>query len=197
VTDLDALLADVRACRLCADHLPLGPRPVVQLDAAAPILIIGQAPGTKVHATGVPFNDPSGDRLREWLGVDRATFYDPGKVALMPMGLCYPGRAPNGSDLPPRRECAPHWHPRLRPRLARVRLTLLVGQYAQAHYLGRARKRTLGETVQAWQDYLPDYWPTPHPSWRVNHWLNQNPWYAAEVLPALRAQVSALLKEAP
>ena len=195
MTDLPALLEEVRTCRLCAAHLPLGPRPVVQLHTAAPILIIGQAPGTKVHETGIPFNDPSGDRLRDWLGVDRETFYDPTKIALMPSGFCYPGRSLKGGDLPPRKECAPHWHPRLRPHLAGVRLTLLVGQYAQALYLGKARKRTLGETVQAWQVYLPDVWPTPHPSWRVNLWLKKNPWFEADALPALRTRVRDLLAD--
>ncbi len=191
---LTHLLEDVRACRLCAEHLPLGPRPVVQLHPDARVLIIGQAPGTKVHETGIPFNDPSGNRLRDWLGVDRETFYDPTKIALMPSGFCYPGRAPNGGDLPPRKECAPHWHPRLRPALAGVELTLLVGQYAQAYYLGRTRKRTLGETVRAWQEYLPDYWPTPHPSWRVNHWLAKNSWFETEVLPTLRQRVRGILE---
>jgi uracil-DNA glycosylase len=194
VSTLSRLLEDVRACRLCAEHLPLGPRPVVQLHPDARILIIGQAPGTKVHETGIPFNDPSGDRLRDWLGADRETFYDPAKIALMPSGFCYPGRAPRGGDLPPRKECAPHWHPRLKPELTGVKLTLLVGQYAQAYYLGRARKRTLGETVHAWQDYLPDYWPTPHPSWRVNHWLAKNTWFETEVLPTLRQRVRGILE---
>lgn len=194
MSQLSGLLHDVRACTLCAEHLPLGPRPVVQLHPAARLLIVGQAPGTKVHETGIPFNDPSGDRLREWLGVDRQTFYNPAKIALMPSGFCYPGRAPNGGDLPPRKECAPHWHHRLRPELPDIALTLLVGQYAQALYLGRARKRTLGETVLAWRDYLPDYWPTPHPSWRVNHWLKKNSWYETDVLPALRRRVQDILE---
>lgn len=191
---LAEMLAEVRACRLCAADLPLGPRPVVQLDPAARILIVGQAPGTKVHESGIPFNDPSGERLRAWLGVTRATFYDPAKIALMPSGFCYPGRSPKGGDLPPRRECAPHWHPRLRPALTGVRLTLLVGQYAQAYYLGPRRKRTLGDTVRAWEEYLPDYWPTPHPSWRVNHWLTKNPWYEQDMLPALRRRVGEILE---
>ena len=187
MTDLPALLEEVRTCRLCAAHLPLGPRPVVQLHTAAPILIIGQAPGTKVHETGIPFNDPSGDRLRDWLGVDRETFYDPTKIALMPSGFCYPGPLPQRWRSAARaRNVRRTGTPRLRPHLAGVRLTLLVGQYAQALYLGKARKRTLGETVQAWQDYLPDVWPTPHPSWRVNLWLKKNPWFEADALPALR-----------
>lgn len=191
---LAPLLAEVANCRLCAAHLPLGPRPVVQLHPHARLLIIGQAPGTKVHETGIPFNDPSGDRLRDWLGVDRATFYDASKIALMPCGFCYPGRSPKGGDLPPRKECAPHWHAKLLPHLPHIGLTLLVGQYAQAHYLGPRRKRTLGDTVKAWEEYLPDYWPTPHPSWRVNHWLAKNPWYEQLALPALRRRVRELLE---
>lgn len=191
---LAEMLAEVRACRLCAADLPLGPRPVVQLHPAARLLIVGQAPGTKVHESGIPFNDPSGERLRAWLGVTRETFYDPAQIALMPSGFCYPGRAPRGGDLPPRKECAPHWHPRLRPALANVQLTLLVGQYAQAYYLGPRRKRTLGDTVRAWEEYLPDYWPTPHPSWRVNHWLTKNPWYEQDMLPALRRRVREILE---
>ena len=194
MTDLGGLLDEVSACTLCAEHLPLGPRPVVQLHPEARLLIIGQAPGTKVHETGIPFNDPSGDRLRQWLGVDKATFYDPTRIALMPSGFCYPGRAPKGGDLPPRKECAPHWHHRLLPELTNLGLTMLVGQYAQALYLGPRRKRTLGDTVRAWEDYLPDYWPTPHPSWRVNHWLTKNPWYEQETLPALRRRVRELLE---
>jgi uracil-DNA glycosylase len=195
VSELTSLLQEVSACRLCDGALPLGPRPVVQLHSQARLLIVGQAPGTKVHATGVPFNDPSGNRLRDWLGVDRETFYDPTSIALMPTGFCYPGRAPRGGDLPPRKECAPRWHARLREHLPRVQLVLLVGQHAQAHYLGPRRQRTLSETVAAWQEYLPEFWPTPHPSWRVNHWLTKNPWFEADVLPALRRRVSAILWE--
>ena len=194
MSGLEESLTAVKACTLCAGHLPLGPRPVVQLHTDARLLIIGQAPSTKVHETGIPFNDPSGDRLRDWLGVSKATFYDPAKIALMPTGFCYPGRAPKGGDLPPRKECAPHWHPRLLPLLPNIRLTLLVGQYAQAHYLGPRRKRTLGDTVRAWEKYLPDYWPTPHPSWRVSHWLTKNPWYEEQALPALRRCVRELLE---
>ncbi len=191
---LTPLLADVKNCRLCAAQLPLGPRPVVQLHADARLLIIGQAPGTKVHETGIPFNDPSGNRLRTWLGVTKETFYDATKIALMPSGFCYPGRAPKGGDLPPRKECAPHWHPRLLPELTNLGLTLLIGQYAQAHYLGPRRKRTLGDTARAWEEYLPEYWPTPHPSWRVNHWLTKNPWFEQQVLPVLRQRLRELLE---
>lgn len=190
----DDLLAEVRACGVCAAHLPLGPRPVVQLDPAARLLIVGQAPGTRAHASGLPFDDPSGDRLRSWLGVDRATFYDRRRIALMPAGFCYPGRDVRGGDRPPRPECAPLWHPRLRPRLARVELTLLVGQYAQAIYLGPRRGRTMTETVAAWREHLPDFLPTPHPSWRTTAWLRRNAWFESEVLPWLRERVGQLVR---
>ena len=193
MTTLPLLLERISACRTCADQLPLGPRPVVQLNHDARILIIGQAPGTKVHESGIPFNDPSGDRLRDWLGLDRPQFYDPGLVALMPSGFCYPGRSERGGDLPPRKECATQWHPQILPHLQRIELTLLVGQYAQAYYLGADRKKTLTETVAAWRSYLPDYWPTPHPSWRVNQWLKKNDWFESEVLPELRRRVADIV----
>ena len=189
---LDALLAEARACRHCAESLPLGPRPTLQAGPHARLMIIGQAPGTKVHDTGIPFNDPSGDRLRDWLGMDRATFYDPNRLAIMPMGFCYPGRNPRGGDLPPRPECAPLWHPRLLPALGAVELVLLVGLYSQARYLGEKRKRTLTETVQAWRDYAPRFLPLPHPSWRNNAWIKKNPWFEAELLPHLKARVGDL-----
>lgn len=189
---LGALLEEVRACTLCAEHLPLGPRPVLRAEATARVMIVGQAPGTKVHASGVPWDDPSGQRLRAWLGLAPEDFYDAGRVAILPMGLCYPGRLPRGGDAPPRPECAPLWHPRLRAELPAVELTVLAGSYAQARYLGKRRKRTLGETVAAWRSYLPDFLPTPHPSWRVNNWLKHNPWFEAEVVPELQARVAAL-----
>ncbi len=191
--DLTAVLAQIRACRVCAAHLPLGPRPVLRASISARILIVGQAPGTKVHDTGIPWNDPSGDRLRDWLGLDRETFYDEGRIAIVPMGFCYPGRHARGGDLPPRPECAPLWHSPLRARLPNIALTLLVGQYAQAHYLGRRSERTLTETVWRWRDYLPDYLPTPHPSWRSTNWLRKNPWFETEVIPEMRRRVAALL----
>ena len=193
--DLDRLLEEVRACRLCAPHLPLGPRPVLRVAASARLLIVGQAPGTRVHETGVPWNDPSGDRLRAWLGLYPPDFYDERRIAIIPTGLCYPGRAAGGGDLPPRRECAPIWHPRLRPHLAQVRLTLLVGGYAQAWYLGNRRKATLTETVKAWREYLPDFLPLPHPSWRTTAWLRRNPWFEIETLPELRRRVAAALAD--
>jgi uracil-DNA glycosylase len=190
------LLAEVRRCTLCAAHLPHGPRPVLQLDPRARILIAGQAPGSKVHASGVPFEDASGDRLRAWCGIDTATFYDPRQVAILPMGLCYPGAGPSG-DLPPRPECAPAWRPRLLGALDTVELTLLVGQYAQAWHLGAAARPTLTETVRAWRDYWPASLPLPHPSPRNNIWLSRNPWFATDVLPALRRRIRTLLAAAP
>jgi uracil-DNA glycosylase len=185
-------LKDLRACTLCAPHLPLGPRPVLRGTVASRLLIISQAPGTKVHNTGLSFNDRSGDRLRDWLGIDRDTFYDERRIAIMPMGLCYPGVNGKGGDLPPRKECAPLWHPRLLPLFSNVALTLLVGSYAVNHYLP-ARRSTLAGTVAAWRDYAPRFLPLPHPSWRNTGWLKDNPWFDAELVPALRRRVSALL----
>jgi uracil-DNA glycosylase len=190
---LAALLARVRACRLCEAHLPLGPRPVLRARATARLLIVGQAPGTRVHETGIPWNDRSGDRLRQWLGIDRESFYDDSRIAIIPMGFCYPGVDRNGGDRPPRPECAPHWHPPLRALLPRIELTLLVGSHAQAYYLGKRRKPTMTETVAAWRDYLPEFLPTPHPSWRNTAWLRKNPWFESDLLPVLRERVAALI----
>ena len=187
------LLARVRACRLCEAHLPLGPRPVLRVTSTARVMIVGQAPGTKVHETGIPWNDPSGDHLREWLDLDREAFYDESRIAIVPAGFCYPGRHPKGGDLPPRPECAPLWHPLLLPHMPKLALTLLVGGAAQDHYLGRRRGRNVTETVRAWRDYLPAYLPTPHPSWRSRNWLKRNPWFEAEIVPALRAAVWRLI----
>lgn len=187
---LEAVAAEARACTLCAAHLPLGPRPVFRVSAAARLLIIGQAPGTKVHASGIPWNDASGDRLRAWLGMDRAMFYDAARIAIVPVGLCYPGRLANGGDAPPRPECAPLWHPRLLALLGEVRLTLLVGRYAQARVLGRGGMTGF---VRDFARHLPRYFPLPHPSWRTTAWERRNPWFAAEALPALRAAVAAAL----
>jgi uracil-DNA glycosylase len=192
---LDALLHEVRACRLCEAALPLGPRPVLQASASARLLIVGQAPGTRVHASGVPWSDASGRRLREWLQIDEATFYDPGRVAILPMGLCYPGRAGSG-DAPPRPECRRTWHPRLMPLLPEIELTLLIGQYAQAYFLGERRRPTLTGTVHAWREYLPRYLPLPHPSPRNIAWFKANPWFEADVLPTLRERVRAVLAHA-
>ena len=191
-----ATLAEIRACRVCEAHLPLGPRPVLHAGATARLLIIGQAPGTRVHESGIPWNDRSGDRLREWLALDRESFYDAARIAIVPMGFCYPGVDRHGGDRPPRPECAPLWHPRLHPLLPDVRLTLLVGRYAQAHYLGKRRKATLNQTVAAWRDYLPAFLPLPHPSWRNTAWLKRNPWFAADVLPDLQRRVADLVAAA-
>ncbi len=168
----------------------MGPRPIVQADTRARILIIGQAPGRRVHATGIPWNDRSGERLRAWLALDRATFYGP-TVAIVPMGLCYPGSGSHG-DLPPRAECAPLWFAPLRHALPHIVLTLLIGGYAQRYHLGRQARASLTETVRAWRDYEA-FWPLPHPSGRNNHWLRRNPWFADELLPALKARVREAL----
>lgn len=189
---MPALLQRIRACQLCANHLPLGPRPVLRAAASARLLIVGQAPGTRVHASGIPWNDPSGERLRAWLGIDRDTFYDESRVAIVPMGFCYPGKGTSG-DLPPRPECAQTWHPQLLPRLPSIELTLLIGQYAQKYFLGAARGGDLTATVRAFRDYLPRYLPLPHPSPRNIGWFRRNPWFEAEVLPALRGRVHSLL----
>ena len=189
----DRLLAELRACTACAAHLPLGPRPVVRGLPSARLLITSQAPGTKVHETGLSFNDRSGDRLRDWLGIDRDTFYDGHRIAILPMGMCYPGRNPEGGDLPPRPECAPTWHAHVRAAWPNIALTLLVGSYAIDYYLKGRKQASMTETVRAFRDYLPNYFPLPHPSWRTTVWERKNPWFAAEVLPALRARVQALL----
>lgn len=184
---------EARACRLCEAVLPHAPRPVFHLGQGARLMIVGQAPGRRVHETGIPWNDPSGDRLRSWLAMDRAAFYDRAKIAILPTGLCYPGTV-SGGDLPPRPECAPLWHPQFRAALPNIRLTLLVGQYAQAHYLGAARKRSLSETVRAYREYLPEFIPLPHPSWRNTAWIARNPWFEAQLLPALRRAVARALR---
>ena len=184
-------MREARACRLCAASLPQAPKPVFRVGRGAHLMIVGQAPGRRVHETGVPWNDPSGDTLRSWLALDRAAFYDASRIAILPTGLCYPGTV-DGGDLPPRPECAPTWHPCLRALLPRIELTLLVGRYAQAYYLGRRCKATLAATVQARNEYLPGFLPLPHPSPRNTRWLQVNPWFARDVLPELRARVEAL-----
>lgn len=189
---LARLLGEIRACRICEAHLPLGPRPIVVASTTARIVVIGQAPGTKVHATGIPWNDASGERLRAWMGIYNQTFYDSARIAIVPQGFCYPGRGKNG-DLPPRPECAATWHPRLFPMLPALELYVLVGRYAQVYHLGPRAKKTLGETVRAWRSYLPRFLPVPHPSWHNNHWLALNPWFEAETVPALREAVGRLL----
>ncbi len=185
-----ALHAEIAACTVCAAHLPLGPRPVVRFSPTSRILIIGQAPGTKVHASGVPWNDDSGARLRDWLGIEPETFYDPARVALMPMGFCYPGKGKSG-DLPPRPECAPLWHPKILVLLPPHRLTLLVGSYAHAGYLPRTPALSMTERVRAFASFGPSVFPLPHPSWRVVGWMKRNPWFEQEILPALREAVQA------
>jgi uracil-DNA glycosylase len=195
--DFAALLRRVAACDHCAAHLPLGPRPVVRAARSARLMIIGQAPGTKVHQSGIPWNDASGNRLRDWLELSPEIFYDEALVAIVPMGFCYPGANPKGGDNPPRPECAPLWHPPLIEGLKNIELTLLVGQYAQRWYLGKDRRKTMTETVRAYRDYLPDYLPTPHPSWRTTHWQKKNPWFEAEIIPELRQRVHLLLDKGP
>lgn len=188
---LEIVAAAARACVACTGRLPLGPRPILQVARTAKLMIISQAPGTKVHATGIPWNDPSGDRLRHWLGLDQAAFYDAATVALLPMGLCYPGRLTGGGDAPPRPECARLWHPRLLPLMPDIRLTLLVGSYAQRSVLGGG---SMTERVRAFRQHLPArYFPLPHPSWRTAFWEKRNAWFAEDVLPALRSQVTAAL----
>ncbi len=185
------LHSHIAACTLCAEHLPLGPRPVVQFSQNSRILIIGQAPGTKVHASGVPWDDDSGDRLREWLGLDKERFYDPETLALMPMGFCYPGKA-SGGDAPPRKECAPQWHDQVLSILPSDRLTLLVGSYAQAAYLPETRKQSLTERVKDGAKFAPVF-PLPHPAWRVRMWIAKNPWFESETLPRLRRAIAEIL----
>jgi uracil-DNA glycosylase len=187
---LTDLLAQVRACRHCAQSLPLGPNPVLRVSATARLLIVGQAPGTRVHATGIPWNDPSGDRLRDWLQLLPDVFYDASRVAIVPMGFCYPGKGKSG-DLPPRPECAPLWHAPLLAQMPALERVLLVGSYAQQYYLGRSRE-TLTERVRRWRDFAPQYFPLPHPSPRNTLWLRRNPWFEGQVLPELREQVSGL-----
>jgi uracil-DNA glycosylase len=191
MTSLPSLLSEIRACTICTAHLPLGPRPVVQLSAKARVLIAGQAPGRKVHESGVPFDDASGNRLREWLGVTREVFYDPKQFALVPMGFCFPGTGRSG-DLPPRPECARAWREQLLGHLRQVELTLVLGQYAQTYHFGKSSS-SLTDLVKSWRSHWPQMVPLPHPSPRNNLWLRRNPWFEAELLPPLRERVSALL----
>ncbi len=188
---LDDFLGDLRACTLCAASLPHGPRPIVQIGHGARILLIGQAPGRKVHASGIPWDDASGDTLRGWLGLAKAAFYDPAQVALLPMGFCYPGTGKSG-DLPPRPECAPRWHAAAHAHMPAITMTVLIGAYAQAHYLAKPGG-TLTETVAQFRNHAPDIWPLPHPSPRNRPWLARNPWFEADLLPALRARVAQIL----
>ena len=191
MSTLASLLTEVRACMLCAAHLPLGPRPIVQAQPSARILIAGQAPGRKVHDTGLPFNDASGDRLRSWLGLSREQFYDASQVAILPMGFCFPGSGKSG-DLPPRPECAPAWRAAVLAQLRQLKLTLVIGQYAQAYHLPQ-QGASVTEVVQAWRKTWPHTVPLPHPSPRNNLWLKRNPWFEQELLPALRIRVAQVL----
>lgn len=198
---LEDLAADIRACRLCVENpqgkaLPHEPRPVLRVSQTARICVAGQAPGTRVHASGTPFTDPSGDRLRDWMGVKPEEFYDVSRIAIVPMGFCFPGLDAKGGDLPPRRECAPRWRAPLFDLMPQVEMVLAVGQYAQAWHLGAARKKSLTETVAAWQEYYPRCLPLPHPSWRNNAWLKRNPWFEKELLPVLKRDVRRLIGDA-
>ncbi len=191
--DLDELLDAIRACRFCAAHL--SPRPLLRASATARLAIVSQAPGIRAHKAGLTFDDPSGEKLRYWLGMDRHTFYDTRRVAIVPMGFCFPGHDASGGDKPPRKECAQHWRARLFKALPDFELTLLVGGYAQAWHLGKRAKENMTATVAAWREYAPREIPLPHPSWRNTGWLKKNPWFEMELLPYLRRRVRALSKE--
>jgi len=190
---LASLAGEAKRCRLCARELPLGPRPVFRVSGTARLLLVGQAPGTRVHETGIPWNDRSGDRLRDWLAVGRETFYDARRIAILPSAFCYPGADPRGGDRPPPKRCAPTWHPRFLPLMPEIELILPIGLHAQAYYLGPRRKKSLTETVRAFEDYLPRFLPLPHPSWRNTGWLQRNAWFAEALLPLLRRRVHDLL----
>lgn len=192
LTRLDRLLTEVRSCRVCESELPLGPNPILRAKRSARILIIGQAPGTKVHQSGIPWDDPSGKRLREWMSIEDEVFYDETRIAIIPMGFCYPGKGSSG-DLPPRKECAELWHQKLLNLLPNVQLTLLIGQYAHKYYLTDFEP-TLAETVKAWQRYGPQYFPLPHPSPRNIGWLKKNSWFEAKTIPQLRKKVCSALR---
>ncbi len=189
MSGLNSLLREVRVCRRCRDDFGFEPRPVLRAEKTARLLIAGQAPGARVHESGVPWDDPSGDRLRDWLAVDKPTFYDPSRIAIIPMGFCYPGQAANGGDKPPPAVCAETWHARILGLLPRIELIILTGAHAQKYYLGRDRRKTMTETVRAWRDYGPRFIPLPHPSWRNTAWLKRNPWFEEEILPELRKRL--------
>ncbi|MDO6601540.1 uracil-DNA glycosylase family protein [Arenibacter palladensis] len=190
---MERLLSEIRSCQVCKSQLPLGPRPVVAAHPNARIVIIGQAPGTKVHQTGIPWDDPSGKQLRSWLNILDSVFYDESKIALIPMGFCYPGRG-KGGDLPPRPECAPLWHNALLTSMPSLELIILIGTYSQKYYLGNTAKATLTETVKSYQEYLPKYFPLPHPSPRNRFWQSKNPWFGQEVVPVLQERVAHILE---
>ncbi len=192
-TTFSSLIQSIKKCTICASELPAGCNPVFRADPDAVILVAGQAPGRRVHETGIPFNDPSGDRLRTWMGIERELFYDATKIAIVPMGFCYPGTGQRG-DLPPRPECAEQWHEKLLAQLPNIQLTLTIGQYAQAYHLAGIRKSTLTKTVQNWQQYWPAHLPLPHPSPRNNLWLRRNPWFEQQVIPVLQQRIQQLLQ---
>ena len=187
---LDSLLQEVKACNQCEAHLPMGPRPVVRMASSAKLLIIGQAPGRRVHESGIPWNDPSGDRLRKWMAIDRDSFYNENHIAIMPMGFCYPGTGKSG-DLPPRKECEQLWHASLLEQLPNIQLTLLIGQYAQKHYLND-KSLSLTQRVKQWRDCFPQYLPLPHPSPRNQLWLKKNPWFEQALIPELQQSIRQL-----
>ncbi len=189
---VSSILKSVRACTLCT-ALPLGPKPILQLNPAARILVAGQAPGSKTHDKGIPFDDPSGDRLRDWMGIDRDTFYDPSAIAILPMAFCYPGTGKSG-DLPPPPRCAQQWRSQLLALIPNIKLTLVIGQYALDWHLGEKQGKTLTDTVRSWREHWPSMLPMPHPSPRNNRWLKNNPWFAEEVLPPLKKRVAASLQ---
>ncbi len=189
---MEKLLSNIRACAICKEHLVLGPRPVVVAHAKAKIAIIGQAPGTKVHASGIPWDDASGKQLRKWMGITDEVFYDEKQVAIIPMGFCYPGKGKTG-DLPPRPECAPLWHEQLFNKLPNVELVVLIGIYAQKYYLGKKAEKNLTETVRVFENYLPQYFTLPHPSPRNRFWLTKNPWFNTSVLPELKKRINKIL----
>lgn len=194
MNQLEGLLQQIRSCRICEGQLPLGPNPVLRASASARLLIVGQAPGARVHASGIPWDDQSGKRLRKWLNLEPETFYDETKIAIVPMAFCYPGKGKTG-DLPPRPECAQHWHQRVLSLLPNIQLTLLIGKYAQDHFLKTKAKQTLTETVKAWNEFLPDYLPLPHPSPQNQFWLRRNPWFEADVVPFLQESIPKFLKQ--
>lgn len=188
---LDRLVQEIRSCRTCEHELPFEPRPVLSVSESATLLIVGQAPGTRVHETGIAWNDPSGERLRQWLDIEKTVFYDANRIAILPMGFCYPGKGKSG-DLPPRPECAELWREKLHQQLPNIRFTLLIGQYAQRYYLGK-QFTSLTDTVKNWASFQPDYIPLPHPSPRNNIWLRRNPWFEEELLPVLKKQVHQVI----
>ncbi len=189
---LNQTIQDINSCTICADYLPLGPKPIFSIHPSAKISIIGQAPGRLAHESGIPWNDPSGDRLRQWLNIDKETFYDPSIFAIIPMAFCYPGKGKTG-DLPPRKECAPQWHKIAWDLMPNIQLNLVIGSYAQKHYLGKNGKKTLTANVESFEEFLPHYFPMPHPSPLNGRWLRRNQWYEKEVIPVLREKVADII----